>query len=38
MREAIEDGLKYLSDDDRQAIATYLLAQKPVVNEVKRRE
>lgn len=37
MREAIADGLKYLSDDDRQAIATYLLAQKPVVNEVKPR-
>jgi mono/diheme cytochrome c family protein len=35
MHEAIEDGLKYLTDDDRQAIATYLLAQKPVVNEVK---
>jgi len=35
MHEAIEDGLKYLTDGDRQAIATYLLAQKPVVNEVK---
>jgi mono/diheme cytochrome c family protein len=35
MHEAVEDGLKYLTDDDRQAIATYLLAQKPVVNEVR---
>ena len=34
MHEAVEDGLKYLTDDDRQAIATYLLAQKPVVNAV----
>ena len=33
--EAVEDGLKYLTDEDRKAIATYLLAQKPVVNEVK---
>lgn len=30
MHEAIEDGLKYLTDEDRQAIATYLLAQKPM--------
>jgi mono/diheme cytochrome c family protein len=37
MREAIEDGLKYLTDEDRRAIATYLLAQKPVVNEVKSK-
>ncbi len=35
MHEAIEDGLKYLTDEDRQAIATYLLAQKPVANEVR---
>jgi mono/diheme cytochrome c family protein len=37
MHEAIEDGLKYLTDEDRQAIATYLLAQKPVMNGVGRR-
>jgi mono/diheme cytochrome c family protein len=36
MHEAVEDGLKYLSDRDIGAIATYLLAQKPVVNEVTR--
>lgn len=36
MKEAIDDGLKYLTDDDRQAIATYLLAQKPVVNAVRK--
>jgi mono/diheme cytochrome c family protein len=35
MREAIDDGLKYLTEDDRQAIAAYLFAQKSVVNEVK---
>ena len=37
MHEVIEDGLKYLTDDDRQAIATYLLAQKPVENDVERK-
>jgi mono/diheme cytochrome c family protein len=37
MHEAIEDGLKYLSDGDIDAIATYVLAQKPVINEVVRR-
>ena len=36
MHEAIEDGLKYLTDDDRAAIATSLVAQKPVVNGVRR--
>jgi len=37
MREAVEDGLKYLTDEDRLAIAEYLLAQKPVSNDVRRR-
>ena len=37
MREAIDDGLKYLTEEDRLAIAEYLLAQKPVVNDVGRR-
>lgn len=37
MREAVEDGLKYLTEDDRGAIAEYLLAQKPVVNDLGRR-
>jgi mono/diheme cytochrome c family protein len=34
MREAIEDGLKYLSPADRDAIADYVLSQKPIVHEV----
>jgi mono/diheme cytochrome c family protein len=35
MRETIEDGLKYLSDGDLEAIADYLLAQTPIVHEVE---
>jgi mono/diheme cytochrome c family protein len=35
MREAIEHGLKYLSEADRQAIAAYILAQKPISHQVK---
>ncbi len=35
MREAVEDGLKYLTDADRDAIATYLLSLPPVKNEVR---
>jgi mono/diheme cytochrome c family protein len=34
MREAVQDGLKYLTDADRSAIASYLLAQKPVVHKI----
>jgi mono/diheme cytochrome c family protein len=34
MREAVQDGLKFLTDADRQAIAVYLMAQKPIVNKV----
>ena len=34
MREAVQDGLKFLTDADRQAIAAYLLAQKPIVHKV----
>jgi mono/diheme cytochrome c family protein len=30
MREAVEDGLKYLTDADRDAIAAYLLTRPPV--------
>ena len=37
MREAIDDGIKHLSDSDLDAIADYLLAQKPIVLEVTRR-
>ncbi len=34
MRETIQDGLKYLSDGDLEAIADYLLAQPPIVHQV----
>ena len=37
MREAIADGLKYLSDDDRAATADYLFAQRPIVHEITQR-
>jgi hypothetical protein len=37
MREAIADGLKDLSDDDRAAIADYLLAQPPIAHEITQR-
>ncbi len=35
MGEAIDDGLKYLTEEDRAAIATYILAQKPIRNAVR---
>jgi hypothetical protein len=34
MRETIQDGLKYLSDADLEAIADYLFAQPSIVHEV----
>jgi len=34
MRETIQDGLKYLSDADLEAIADYLFAQTPIVHDV----
>jgi len=34
MREVIQDGLKYLSDADLEAIADYLFAQPPIVHDV----
>ena len=37
MEEAIEDGLKHLSDDDLRAIAVYVKALSPIRNEVKRQ-
>jgi mono/diheme cytochrome c family protein len=37
MREAVEDGLKYLTDADRASIADYLLAQPLVANQISRR-
>ena len=30
MHEAVQDGLRFLTDTDLRAIATFLLAQKPV--------
>jgi len=38
MREAIEDGLKYLSEADRAAIAEYLFAQQPIVHDVRPKK
>jgi len=38
MREVVEDGLKYLSEDDLRAIGDYLLAQPEIVHEVARRK
>jgi mono/diheme cytochrome c family protein len=38
MREAIEDGLKYLSDADLDAIADYLFAQPPIVHDVRPKK
>jgi hypothetical protein len=37
MREAIDDGLKYLSDSDLKAIADYLFAQPPLAHDVSRK-
>jgi hypothetical protein len=37
MRETIQDGLKYLSDSDLEAIADYLFAQPPVAHQGTRR-
>ena len=34
MHEAVQDGLKFLTDDDRQALSVYLLAQKPIVHKI----
>ena len=37
MREVVEDGLKYLSEDDLRAIADYLIAQPAIVHQVTPR-
>ena len=34
MKEVVADGTSHLTDADRQAIATYLKAQAPIVNSV----
>ena len=34
MREAVQDGLKFLTDADLQAIANFLLAQKPIPHKI----
>ncbi len=36
MKEAIQDGLKYLTEADRRAIAAYLLAQPPISNKPEK--
>jgi mono/diheme cytochrome c family protein len=38
MREAIENGLKYLSEADRAAIAEYLFAQPSIVHGVRPKK
>ena len=38
MREVVEDGLKYLSQDDLGAIADYLLTQSAIVHNVTPRK
>jgi mono/diheme cytochrome c family protein len=38
MREAIADGLKYLSDEDLAAVADYLLAQPPIIHDVSPKK
>jgi len=38
MREAVQDGLKYLTDVDREAIADYLLALPPIAHAVRRQK
>jgi mono/diheme cytochrome c family protein len=37
MREVVDDGLKYLSGGDLEAIADYLFAQPPIVDDVAKR-
>ena len=37
MAEAIQDSLQYLSDDDLQAIATYLKNSKPLGNPADKQ-
>jgi len=36
MRETVQDGLKYLRDDDLKAIADYLFAQPAIVHDVTK--
>jgi mono/diheme cytochrome c family protein len=38
MREAVQDGLKYLTDADRDAIADYLLALPPIAHAVRKQK
>jgi hypothetical protein len=34
MKEVVADGTKFLSEEDRKAIALYLKAQRPIVNKI----
>jgi mono/diheme cytochrome c family protein len=35
MKEVVADGTKFLTDEDREAIARYLKAQRPIVNKIQ---
>jgi hypothetical protein len=37
IEETLQDGLKYLSDFDLDAIADYLFAQPPIVHKVRTK-
>jgi hypothetical protein len=37
MRATIQEGLKYMTDADLEAIADYLFAQPPIVHDVTPR-
>jgi hypothetical protein len=37
MRGTIDDGLKYRSDSDLEAIADYFFTQPPIVHDVNRK-
>jgi hypothetical protein len=36
MREVMDDGLKYLSEDDLRAIADYLFAEPAIIHDVAK--
>ena len=34
MHEAVQDGLRFLTEDDRKAISIYLLGQRPIHHKI----
>ena len=38
MKEVVADDTRFLTDQDRKAIVSYLKAQKPIENEIKSVE